>query len=145
MTRLRPGSFVAPGWFVVLWATGLTVFAWLPWLTTAEHGGGRASAIGGTLGSVVLPQHFGPGQLIVLLSSVLIVFGAMAARAVAPRLAAIAAVVISLLIIMLTWWFFRSNVHPPVSAGYGLYLGAASAAAALACSVWALISALLTG
>lgn len=143
MTRLRPGWFVAPGWFVVLSATGLTVCTWLPWLTTTEHGGGRASAIGGTFGSIVLPSHFGPGQLIVLLSSVLIVLGAMAARDVSPRLAAAAAVVISLLVGLLTWWFFHANVQPPVAAGYGLYLGAVCAAAALACSLWALVSALL--
>lgn len=137
MTRLRPG------WCVALGAAAVSVCSWLPWLTTAARGGGRASAIGGTLGSIVLPSHFGPGQLIVLLSSLLIVLGAMAARDIAPRVAATAAVLISLLVVALIWWFFRSNVHPPVAAGYGLYLGAAGAAAVLACSLWALVSALL--
>ena len=74
MTRLRPG------WFVALCAALLGGSAWLPWLTTSAHGGGRASAIGGTVGSIVLPPRFGAGQLIVLLSAVLIVTGAMAAR-----------------------------------------------------------------
>ena len=140
MTPLRPGRLVA-GWFVSLWAAGLMVCSWLPWLTTGEHGGGRASAIGGTLGSIVLPPHFGSGQLIVLLSSVLIVLGAMSARNVYPRLAAAAAVVVSLLVAVLTWSFFHSHVHPPVAAGYGLYLGAACALGALACSLWALLAA----
>ena len=89
MARLRPG------WLVVLWATGLSISAWLPWLTSAVGGGGRASAIGGTLGSVELPPRFGAGQLIVLLSSVLIVLGAMLARGLAPRLAGAAAVVLN--------------------------------------------------
>ena len=69
MTRLRPG------WFVALCAALLGGSAWLPWLTTSAHGGGRASAIGGTVGSIVLPSRFGAGQLIVLLSAVLIVTG----------------------------------------------------------------------
>jgi hypothetical protein len=129
---------------VVLWATGLSISAWLPWLTSAVGGGGRASAIGGALGSVELPPRFGAGQLIVLLSSVLIVLGAMLARGLAPRLAGAAAVVISALIAVLTWWYYRFNVLPPVDAGYGLYLGAACALAALACSVWAWVSALLS-
>lgn len=138
MARLRPG------WLVVLWATGLSISAWLPWLTSAVGGGGRASAIGGTLGSVELPPRFGAGQLIVLLSSVLIVLGAMLARGLASRLAGAAAVVISALVAVLTWWYYRSNVAPPVDAGYGFYLGAAFALAALACSVWALVSVLVS-
>ena len=60
-----------PGWLVALCATGLTISSWLPWLTTSARGGGRANAIGGTLGSIALPPRFGAGQLIVLLSSVL--------------------------------------------------------------------------
>lgn len=136
MTRLRPG------WLVALFAAGLSVSTWLPWLTTAAGGGGRASAIGGTLGSIDLPPTFGAGQLIVLLSSVLIVLGAMAARGVARRLAAAAAAVVSALVAVLTWWYFHLNVAPPVSAGYGLYVGAVFAAAVLACSLWTLVSAM---
>ena len=49
-----------------------------------------------------------------------------------------------LLVLVLTWWFYRSNVHPPVTEGYGLYLGAACALGAVAASLWALASALLT-
>jgi len=137
MARLRPG------WFVALFAALLAGSAWLPWLTTSAQGGGRASAIGGTIGSLVLPPRFGAGQLIVLLSSALIVTGAMAARNLSPRLAATAALLISALIGLLTWWYYHLNVSPPVSAGYGLYVGAACALAAVVCSVWALVVALL--
>jgi hypothetical protein len=139
--RLRTAR-LRPGWLVALFAAVLSVSAWLPWLTTSAEGGGRASAIGGTLGSIDLPQRFGAGQLIVLLSSVLIVLGAMAAREVSQRLAAAAAAVLSVLVAVLTWWYFHVNVAPPVNAGYGLYLGAVCAAAVLACSLWTLISAL---
>ena len=134
MARLRPG------WLVALAAAGLSVSAWLPWLTSPVGGGGRASAIGGTLGSIELPPRFGVGQLIVVLSSVLIVLGAMVARDLSPRLAGSAAVVISALVAFLTWWYFRANVTPPVAAGYGFYVGAACALAALVCSVWALVA-----
>ena len=136
MARLRPG------WLLSLCAVALVVCAWLPWLTTSADGG-RASAIGGAVGSIVLPPRFGAGQLIVLLSAVLIVLGAMSARDVSPRLAATAAVAISALVAVLTWWYFRTNVHPPVAAGYGLYLGAVGALAAVLCSVWTLAAALL--
>lgn len=112
---------------------------WLPWLTTSADGGGRASAIGGSVGSIVLPARFGGGQLIVLFSSALIVLGAMVAREISPRLAAAAAVVVALLLAVLTWWYYRANVAPPVAAGYGLYLGAVFVLAALLCSLWALV------
>ena len=125
------------GWSVALCGAALSVGSWLPWLTTSADGGGRASAIGGTLGSLVLPPRFGAGQLIVLLSSVLLVLGAMVGRSIAPRLAAGAAVVISALVGILTWWFYSANVTGEVVAAYGLYLGGVCAAAALGCSVWA--------
>ena len=137
MARLRPG------WLVALWSAALGVSAWLPWLTTSTGGGGRASAIGGARGSIVLPARFGPGQLIVLLSSVLVVLGAMTARGLSPRLSAVAALLLSVLVVMLTWWYYHANVRPPVSAGYGLYLGALFAVAALICSVWAVLAAVL--
>jgi len=133
-----------PGWLVALCAAGLAVSSWLPWLTTSAFGGGRASAIGGSLGSITVPPRFGVGQLIVLLSSVLIVLGAMTARELSPRLAASAAVVISVLVTVLTWWYFKSNVTAPVVAGYGLYIGAACALGALGNSVWALTTTLTT-
>lgn len=91
----------------------------------------------------MLPPRFGAGQLIVVLAAVLVVLGAMAAREISPRLAAGAAVLTSLFLVVLTWWFHRTNVHPPVTEGYGMYLGAGCALAALAASLWALASALL--
>src|SRR3954451_22247440 len=119
------------GWVVVLWAAIVAMSAWVPWLTTEASGGGRAHAIGGTVGSIVLPPRFGAGQLIVLLASVLIVTGAMVARNLSPRLAAAAALVISALLGVLTYWYYHLNVSPPVSAGYGFYIGAVCAAGAL--------------
>lgn len=133
----------SPGWLVTLFAAGLSVSAWLPWLTTTAHGGGRASAIGGAVGSIVLPPRFGAGQLIVLLSSALVVLGAMVGRGLMPRLAASAATVISVLVAVLTGWYVHTNVVAPVSAGYGLYIGGVCVLAVLACAVWALVSALL--
>jgi len=138
MARLRPG------WLVALFGAGLAVSAWLPWLTTSAAGGGHASAIGGTVGSLVLPPRFGAGQLMVLLSSVLIVLGAMVGRGLSPRLAGTAAVLISLLAATLAWWYFRTNVVGPIAAGYGLYIGGACALAALVSSVWALAATLLS-
>ena len=132
-----------PGWSVAVCAAGLAVSSWLPWLTTSAGGGGRASAIGGTLGDITLPPRFGAGQLIVLLSSVLIVLGAMVARNLSQRLAAAAAVVVSVLVGVLSWWYFHANVIPPVGAGYGFYISVACAAGVLACSIWALVSTLI--
>ena len=131
-----------PGWLVAVCAAGLGVSSWLPWLTTSADGGGRASAIGGTLGSVTLPPRFGAGQVIVVLSSVLIVLGAMVARNLSQRLAAAAAVVVSVLVGVLTWWYFHANVMGPVGAGYGFYVGVACVAGVLACSIWALVATL---
>ena len=133
MTRLRPG------WLLAFCAAAISACAWLPWLTTSADGGGRSSAIGGSLGSIVLPARFGGGQLIVLLSSVLIVLGAMVAREISPRLAATAAVMVSLLLAALTWWYYRANVAAPVAAGYGFYLGAVLVFSAVLCSVWAVV------
>lgn len=135
MARLRPG------WLLALFAAGLSVAGWLPWLTAP--GGGRASAIGGTFGDISVPARFGAGQLIVLLASVLLVLGAMVARGLAARAAAAVALVISILVAALTWWYFHANVVAPVTAGYGFYVGAGCAVAVLACSVWALAVGLL--
>ncbi|MCV7258464.1 hypothetical protein [Mycobacterium shimoidei] len=136
MSRLRPG------WLVVLFATVMSVSAWLPWLTTTANGGGWASAIGGTAGGLHLPARFGVGQLIVLLSSMLLVAGAMVGRGLSAKLASIAALFISLLIAALTAWYFDANAHPPISAGYGFYIGAVAAAGAVICSGWAVASSL---
>lgn len=132
-----------PGWLVSLCAALLSVTTWLPWLTTSISGGGRASAIGGTIGSISLPSRFGTGQLIVLLSSALIVAGAMVARNLSPRLAAVTALTLSVVIATLTWFYYRLNVHSPVVAGYGFYLGAVFAVASVVCSAWALIAVFL--
>ncbi len=136
MARLRPG------WLVVLCAAVLAVSAWLPWLTSRADGGGRANAIGGIVGKMsVPPPGFGVGQLIVLLASTLVVAGAMAARGLFGRLASSAALAISVLLVVLTMWYYRLYVYTPVSAGYGLYLGAAAAVCAVLLSVWAMFAA----
>jgi hypothetical protein len=134
MLRLRPG------WLVALCAAILAVAVWLPWLTTRAGGGGRANAIGGTVGNLVVPAQFGAGQMITLLASTLIVAGAMAGRGLSARSASIAALVISLLLVALTLWYYHINIHPPVSAGYGFYIGIVVAVVAVAFSVWALLS-----
>ncbi len=136
MARLRPG------WLVALCAAILAVSAWLPWLIRRADGGGRANAIGGIVGTMpVPPPGFGVGQLIVLLAATLIVAGAMAARGLSARLASSAALAISVLLVVLTVWYYRLYVYPPVSAGYGIYLGAAAAIAAVLLSVWAMAAA----
>lgn len=139
MTRLYPG------WLVALFAAVLSVSVWLPWLTTTVNGGGRASAIGGSVGSLHLPHGFGVGQLILLLAATLLVAGAMVGRGLLARAASVAALVISLLITALTIWYYHLNIAPPITAGYGLYLGAGSAVSAVGCSVWALGSAMAAG
>jgi hypothetical protein len=136
MARLRPG------WLVALCAAILAVSAWLPWLTTRSDGGGRATAIGGIVGNMPAPPPgFGVGQLIVLLAATLIVAGAMAGRGLSARLASTAALAISVLLVVLSVWYYRLYVYPPVSAGYGFYLGMAMAAAAVLLSVWAMAAA----
>lgn len=143
MASPRRGWLVAPGWFVTLCAAVLAVSVWLPWITTTASGGGRANAVGGTVGNVTLNPGFGAGQLIVLLTSVLLVAGAMTARGFSPRAAAGAALAISLLIAVLTVVYYRLYVAAPVVAAYGLYIGAGAAAAAVICSVWALVDTVL--
>jgi hypothetical protein len=132
-----------PGWSLTLCAAVLAVSVWLPWITTSADGGGRANAVGGTVGSVTLDPGFGAGQLIVLLTSALLVAGAMTARGFSPRAAAGTAVGISVLIAVLTVVYYRLYVAAPVVAAYGLYIGAGAAAAAVACSLWALVDTLL--
>jgi hypothetical protein len=134
-----------PGWLVALFALVVSASAWTPWLTTSVGGGGWASAIGGKHGSLQLPPGFGAGQLIVLLSSALLVAGAMVARGLSVKLASIAALIISLLIVALIAWYYKLNVNPPVSAEYGLYFGGIAALGAVACSVASLIAAVASG
>ncbi|EUA11329.1 hypothetical protein [Mycobacterium pseudokansasii] len=132
-----------PGWLVALFAVIVSVSTWLPWLTTTVGGGGWANAIGGTHGNLALPRGFGAGQLIVLLSSTLLVAGAMVGRDLSAKLSSIAALLVSLLIVALTIWYYTINVNPQVSAEYGLYVGAGAAACAVVCSLWAVVSATL--
>jgi hypothetical protein len=135
MTRLHPG------WLVALFAVILSVSVWLPWLTTSANGGGHASAIGGSVGAIALPPRFGVSQLIALLAAALLVAGAMIGRGLFSRLASVAALVMSSGIAGLGVWYYRLNVVAPITAGYGLYIGAVSVVGALVCSVWALITA----
>lgn len=136
MTRSRPG------WLIALFAVILSVSVWLPWLVTSANGGGRASAIGGSAGSIALPSRFGVGQLIVLMAAVLLVAGAMIGRGLFSTAASVGALVISLGIAALGVGYYRLNVVAPITAGYGLYIGAVSVVGALVCSLWALVSAI---
>jgi hypothetical protein len=123
---------------VALSAAMVSMSVWLPWLTTGRGGGGWATAIGGSVDGLHVQQHFGTAQLIVLLSSALLVAGAVVGRGLSARTASVAALVISLGLIVLMVRYYSVNVKPPVSAAYGLYLGGVAAAAALLCSAWAL-------
>jgi len=136
---------LGPGWLVALCALIISASAWMPWLTTAVNGGGWANAIGGTHGSLRLPPGFSAGQLIVLLSSALLVAGAMVGRGLSAKIASVAALIISLLVVALTAWYHKLNVNPPVSAGYGLYVGAIAALCAAAFSVVAVIASVASG
>lgn len=80
-----------------------------------------------------------------LLASTLLVAGAMMGRGLSVKLASVAALLISLLIVALTVWYYKLNVNPPVSAEYGLYVGAGGAACAVACSMVAMIAVLVSG
>jgi hypothetical protein len=134
MARLRPG------WLVVLCATVILVSAWLPWLTTNIDGGGRASAIGGRVGHIAVPPHgFGVGQLIVILTSTLMVAAAMSARNLSPRSSSAAALGISVLLAVMTLWYYRLYVGAPVAAGYGFYIGVVTIVVAIALSVLAMV------
>lgn len=134
MARLRPG------WFVVLCSAVVLVSAWLPWLVTSAGGGGRANAIGGKFGQISVPPNgFGVGQLIVVLSSVLIVAAAMSARRLFGRIASSAALGISVLMIVLVGWYYRLYVADPITAGYGFWVGAGAVAVAVVLSVLAMV------
>ncbi|ORC01512.1 hypothetical protein B1T48_09600 [Mycobacterium persicum] len=132
-----------PGWLVALFAVIVSISTWLPWLTTTVGGGGWANAIGGTHGNLALPPGFGAGQLIVLLSSTLVVAGAMVGRGLSAKLSSVAALVVSLFIVALTIWYYQINVNPPVSAEYGLYVGGGAAGCAVLSSLWAVAAATL--
>lgn len=136
MARLRPG------WFVAAAAAVLLVSAWLPWLTTTADGGGRASAIGGRTGRIgVPPDGFGVGQFLVLLAATLLVAAAMAARRLSARLASTVALTISVGIAVLEVWYVKLYVAAPVSAAYGLWVGAGATLVAVVLSVCAMVAA----
>jgi hypothetical protein len=139
MSRLRPG------WLVALFAVLVSASAWLPWLTTGINGGGWANAIGGSIDGLHVQHKFGTVQLILLLSSALLVAGAMVGRGLSVRPASVAALVISLTVVALLVRYCSVNIKGPVSAAYGLYVGGGAAAAAVLCSVWAVASALSAG
>lgn len=131
-----------PGWLVALCAIMVGVSAWFPWLTSTVDGGGRANAIGGIAGVMpVPPPGFGVGQFFVLLASLLVVAGAMAARGISARLASTVALSISVILVVLAIWYYRLYVYPPVAAGYGLFMGGAVALAAVLLSVWTMLTA----
>jgi hypothetical protein len=132
-----------PGWLVALFAAVMSGSAWLPWLTTTAGGGGWTNDIGGSAGSLELPPGFGTGQLIVLMSSALTAAGATVGRGLSALLGSVVALLVSLLAAALTVWYYHVNISPPISAAYGLYVGAAAAAGAVVCSGWALASSLL--
>ena len=136
MTRVRPG------WLVALCGVAVAVSAWFPWLTSTADGGGRANAIGGIAGAMpVPPPGFGVGQFVVLLASFLVVAGAMSARSISARLASTVALSISVILMVLALWYYRLYVYPPVTAGYGLYIGAAVSLMAVLLSVWTMLAA----
>ena len=136
---------LSPGWLVALFAALVSVSVWLPWLTTGANGGGWANAIGGTVGSLHVQHRFGTAQTVVLLSSALVVAGAMVGRSLSPKAASAAALVISLTVVALMVRYYSLNAKPPVSAAYGLYVGGVAAVAAVLCSVWAVVSSLRGG
>ena len=51
------------------------------------------------------------------------------------------ALAISVILVVLAAWYYRLYVYPPVSAGYGLYVGGAVAVAAVLLSVWTMLAA----
>lgn len=123
---------------VALAAVAVGVSAWLPWLSTGADGGRWAAAIGGQH----VQHRFGTAQLVVVLSSALLVTGAVVGRGLSTRAASIAALIISAVVLALMVRYYSVNVKAPVSAAYGLYVAAAAAVAALVCSLWALAAAL---
>lgn len=139
MPRLRPG------WLVALFAVAVSLSAWLPWLTAGKSGGGWATAIGGSIDGLHIQHRFGTVQLIVLLSTVLLVAGAVVGRGLSTRAASGVALVISLSVVALMMRFYSVNIKAPVSAAFGFYVAGTAAAAAVLCSVWALVSSLRGG
>lgn len=133
------------GWLIAVAGLGVAGSVWLPWLRTAAGGGGRANAIGGTVGSLVLPPGFGAGQAILLVTSLLIVAGCMVGQRILDRIAPIAAVALALGLLALELVYYRTNVNDAIGVAFGLWVGAACSGVALILSVWALVSGSQTG
>lgn len=119
---------------VALFAVAVAVSAWLPWLSTGIGSDGWGAAIGGQH----VQHRFGTAQLIVVLSSALLVAGAVVGRGLSTKGASVAALLISLAEVALLARYYSVNVKPTVPAAYGLYVGTVSAVAALVCAMWAL-------
>lgn len=125
------------GWLLTLAGVVLATTVWLPWIHTSAGGGGRASAIGGTVGSVVLPPGFGAGQLVLLLAVLLIVAGAMVGQSIVRRYAGIAAAILAVGELGCAAIYYRTNVHGPIAVAYGLWIAVGAAVIAFALSVLA--------
>jgi hypothetical protein len=129
-----------PGWLVVLCATVLLVSSWLPWLTTTAGNGAHATGIGSKVGNIgVPPEGFGVGQLIVLLSSTLIVAAAMAARSLYPRITSTAALSISVFLTVMVAWYYHLYVAKPIAAGLGLWIGGSAMIVAVVLSILTMV------
>ncbi|AKP57132.1 putative transmembrane protein [Mycobacteroides abscessus subsp. abscessus] len=128
------------GWLIAF--TGLVIgfSVWLPWLRTSASGGGRANAIGGATGSVVLPAGFGAGQLILLVSALLVVAGCMVGQHILHRIAPVAAGALALVLLALELLYYRTNIKPPIVTGYGFWVAICASAIAVALAIVALLS-----
>ncbi|ALR10787.1 hypothetical protein BST43_05210 [Mycobacteroides saopaulense] len=128
------------GWLIALTGLVMAFSVWLPWLRTSASGGGRANAIGGATGSVILPSGFGAGQLILLVSVLLVVAGCMVGQHILPRIAPIAAGVLALGLLALELLYYRANIKPPIVTGYGFWVAISASAVAVALAIVALLS-----
>ncbi|MBA0048145.1 hypothetical protein [Mycobacterium sp. NPDC050853] len=128
------------GWLIAFAGLVMAVSVWLPWLRTSASGGGRANAIGGAIGSVVLPAGFGAGQMILLVSALLVVAGCMVGQNILHRVAPIAAGVLALGLLGLELLYYRTNIKAPIVTGYGFWVAIAVSAIAVALSIVALLS-----
>ena len=122
----------------MLCAVVMMVSARLPWLVIDQSN--RSNALGGKLGVIAFPPSgFGVGQLIVLLTSGLVVAAAMAARSLSPRISSTAALALSVLVTVLAVWYYRLYVASPISAGFGFYIAVVAGVVAAVLSVLTMI------
>ncbi|WP_078282653.1 hypothetical protein [Mycobacteroides franklinii] len=128
------------GWLIAFTGLVMAFSVWLPWLRTSASGGGRANAIGGATGSVVLPSGFGAGQMILLVSALLVVAGCMVGQHILHRIAPVAAGVLALALMGLELLYYRTNIKPPIATGYGFWVAISASAIAVALAIVALLS-----